>query len=88
MSTTPSGKTLHLYYMYPLPADFSSHPILGGVFSTLLSRVMTNLVGTGAQQISIRLSNGKLHNPKMAASLVKITEPNLQYEEYILWKPS
>jgi len=74
--------------MYPLPADFSSHPILGGVFSTLLSRVMTNLVGTGAQQISIRLSNGKLHNPKMAASLVKITEPNLQYEEYILWKPS
>jgi len=38
--------------------------------------------------LSFRLPNGKLHNPKMAASLVKITEPNLQYEEYILWKPS
>jgi len=26
MSTTPSGKTLHLYYMYPLPADFPLIP--------------------------------------------------------------
>lgn len=51
MSTPPSENPPSvLCTTYLIPADFSSHPILGGLFSMLLICVMTNLVRAAAQR--------------------------------------